>query len=145
MNKLNPILLVEDDPNDVELILTALNRNRIYNEVMVVEDGVAALDYLLLRGQYADRPPGNPILVLLDLNIPKLNGLEVLRQIKAEDSLKGFPIVILTASREEESLARSYQLGVSAYVVKPLDFNDFSAVVREVGLFWTIINEVPKD
>lgn len=144
MNKFTPILVVEDDPHDVELIITALQHNRIFNEVVAVNDGAAALDFLFGRAQYAERPAGNPILVLLDLNIPKIEGLEVLRQIKAHEQLKTIPVVILTGSHQEAAIVKSYELGVNAYVIKPTLFNDFSAVVRELGLFWAIINEPPN-
>jgi CheY-like chemotaxis protein len=140
---LRRILLAEDSRNDVELTLAALEENRLANQVDVVRDGAEALDYLYCRGVYAGRPAGNPALVLLDLKMPKVNGLEVLRQIKSDVALQTVPVVMLTSSREEGDLLNSYQLGVNAYVVKPVDFGDFMEAVRQLGGFWAVINEAP--
>jgi CheY-like chemotaxis protein len=137
------ILVAEDDENDAELILKALERYNIANEVVVVEDGVEALDYLHRRGDYETRAEGNPVLTLLDIKMPKVDGLEVLREIRADERLKMIPVVILTSSRQEGDLLASYQLGVNAYVVKPVDFNEFVEAVRELGVFWVMVNEPP--
>ncbi len=143
MADLRRILLAEDSRNDIELTLAALAENRLANQVDVVRDGAEALDYLYRRGAYAARPEGNPVLVLLDLKMPKVNGLEVLRQIKGDQALQTIPVVMLTSSREEGDLLSSYQLGVNAYVVKPVDFKDFMAAVRQLGGFWAVVNEAP--
>jgi CheY-like chemotaxis protein len=137
------ILLVEDKPRDAELTLAALEEHHIANEVVVVRDGVEALDYLYRRGKFAGRPPELPVVVLLDIKMPRLNGLEVLRTIKADPLLKRLPVVMLTSSREEPDLIQAYELGVNAYVVKPVDFRQFSDAVRQVGIFWTLLNELP--
>jgi CheY-like chemotaxis protein len=137
------ILLVEDDPKDVELTLTALEDYNLANEVVVARDGAEALDYLYRRGAFADRPPDNPAVLLLDLKLPKVDGLEVLQQIKSEPSLKLIPVVVLTSSREEKDMVASYKLGVNAYVVKPVDFHEFVNAIKELGMFWAIINEPP--
>jgi len=143
MVNLGKILLVEDDPNDVELTLMALDANRLANEVVVARDGEEALDYLYYRGTYASREVGNSSVVLLDLKLPKVDGLEVLKQVKADPDLKKVPIVILTSSHEEQDLVRSYDSGVNAYVVKPVGFESFVDVVKEVGLFWGVVNQPP--
>jgi len=143
MMPLKRILLVEDNPNDAELTLEALSENNLANEVTLVKDGAEALDYLLCEGQYADRAPENPALVLLDLKLPKVDGLEVLRRIKGDETLRMIPVVMLTSSREERDLVESYRLGVNAYVVKPVNFHDFIDAVRELGAFWGIVNESP--
>lgn len=143
MNQLCSILLAEDNPRDVELTLAALAENNLANEVVTAADGAEALDYLYVRGRFASRPVGNPAVVLLDLKMPKVNGLEVLRVIKQDEKLKSIPVVMLTSSREEPDLVSSYQLGVNAYVVKPVDFQDFLNAVRELGLFWAVLNEPP--
>ena len=143
MTELKRILLADDDANDVELTLTALRDNHLANEVVVVRDGAEALDYLFQRGQYADREPGRPALLLLDLKMPKVDGLEVLRQIKTDPALKTMPVVILTSSREEQDLTRSYDFGVNAYVVKPVAFADFISAVNLIGGFWAVLNEPP--
>ena len=140
---LKRILLVEDNPNDLELTLAALQAHRVANEVVVARDGAEALDYLFRRGPFADRPVAPPALVLLDLKMPKVDGLEVLRQIKADTQLRLIPVVMLTSSREEADLIRSYELGVNAYVVKPVDFTEFMEAVRQLGAFWAVLNEVP--
>jgi len=137
------ILLVEDDPMDVELSLTALNEYQIVNSVDVVRDGAEALDYLFRRGNFKTRDEQNPVVVILDLKLPKVSGLEVLRQLKADTQLKLVPVVILTSSREEQDLLASYKLGVNAYVVKPVEFHKFVEAVKELGLFWMVMNEVP--
>src|ERR1051325_6885790 len=143
MAELKPILLVEDNPNDVELTLAALRENRLANEVVVVRDGAEALDYLHRRNAYEDRVGGNPALMLLDLKMPKVDGIEVLRQVKSEPRLKAMPIVVLTSSREEQDLVRSYDFGVNAYVVKPVDFAEFVEAVKLLGGFWALLNEPP--
>jgi CheY-like chemotaxis protein len=143
MNPLKRILLVEDSPRDAELILDALESHQLANEVVHVRDGADALDYLYRRGLFAGRSDGQPALMLLDLKLPKVDGLEVLRQIKIDAALKMIPVVMMTSSREEQDLLDSYQLGVNAYVVKPMKFNDFVDAVKQVGGFWAVINEVP--
>ena len=143
MSDLKPILLVEDNANDVELTLAALAENHLANEVIVARDGAEALDYLYHRGIFKLRARGNPAVILLDLKLPKIDGLEVLQQIKSEATLKAIPVVMLTSSREEQDLTRSYDLGVNAYVVKPVAFDDFTGAIRELGLFWAVINEPP--
>src|SRR5579863_7282198 len=137
------ILLVEDDPKDVELTLTALEEYNLANEVVVARDGAEALDYLYCRGDYSERPKENPAVLLLDLKLPKVDGLEVLQQIKSDDSLKLGPVVVLTSSREEKDMVTSYKLGVNAYVVKPVDFHEFVNAIKELGVFWAVINEPP--
>jgi CheY-like chemotaxis protein len=137
------ILVAEDDENDAELVLKALERYNIANEVVMVEDGAEALDYLYRRGGYETRAEGNPVLTLLDIKMPKMDGLEVLREIRADERLKMIPVVILTSSRQEGDLLTGYQLGVNAYVVKPVDFNEFVEAVRELGVFWVMVNEPP--
>ena len=141
--KVRQILLAEDSANDIELTMTALRSNRLVNEVIVVRDGAEALDYLHRRNKYASRDPGNPALMLLDLKMPKVDGLEVLRQIKSDAALKRIPVVVLTSSREEFDVSRSYDIGVNGYVVKPVNFNEFIDAVKTVGAFWAIVNEVP--
>ena len=141
--ELGEILLVEDDPHDVELTLMALAENHLSNEIFVVRDGAEALDYLYRRGAYGSREAGNPAVMLLDLKLPKVDGLEVLKRIKGDPDLRTLPVVMLTSSREEQDIARSYDLGTSAYVVKPVGFNDFVEAVRELGLFWAVINQPP--
>jgi CheY-like chemotaxis protein len=143
MNPLKRILLVEDSARDAELILDALKAHQLAGEVVHVRDGADALDYLYRRGQFATRSNDQPTLMLLDLKLPKVDGLEVLRQIKGDSVLKLIPVVMMTSSRQEQDLLRSYELGVNAYVVKPLKFQDFVEAVRQVGLFWAVINEVP--
>ena len=137
------ILLVEDSPRDAELILDALGSHTLANEVVHVRDGAEALDYLYRRGPFAERAEGQPALMLLDLKLPKVDGLDVLRQIKSDPALKTIPIVMMTSSREEPDLVNSYELGVNAYVVKPMKFQDFVEAVRQVGAFWGVINQVP--
>ena len=137
------ILLAEDNPEDVELTLAALEEIHLANEVVVVNDGAEALDYLKRTGKYALRGGGNPAVVLLDLKMPKVDGLQVLAQIKADATLKTIPMVIMTSSREEKDLVESYKLGVNAYMVKPVDFGQFTESVKRVGLFWAVVNEPP--
>ena len=143
MNTLKRILLVEDSANDVELTLAALEEHHLGNEVVVVSDGAEALDYLYMRGKHAARPPGSPIVVFLDLKMPKVDGLEVLRQMKSDPDLKRIPVVMMTSSREEHDLVRSYDLGVNAYVVKPVDFQQFMDSVKKLSCFWVLVNEPP--
>lgn len=143
MSAIGRILLVEDDPNDVELTLTALEEYHLANEVVVTRDGAEALDYLYRRGAHADRSNGSPAVLLLDLKLPKVDGLEVLQQIKADEKLKLIPVVVLTSSREERDMVASYRLGVNAYVVKPVDFHEFVNAIKELGVFWAIVNEPP--
>jgi CheY-like chemotaxis protein len=143
MTELKRILLVEDSPNDVELILASLTENRLGNEVVVVRDGEEALDYLYRRGIFRMRQEGDPILILLDLKLPKIDGLEVLAQVKTDPELRVLPIVVLTSSKEEPDLVRCYGLGVNAYVVKPIAFHDFMEAIKQIGLFWAVINQPP--
>jgi CheY-like chemotaxis protein len=137
------ILLAEDDPQDVELTLAALDEHHLANGVVVVNDGAEALDYLYCRGKFKTRVSGPPVFVLLDLKMPKVSGLEVLKTIKTDENLKTIPVVVLTSSREEPDMIESYQYGVNAYVVKPVDFTEFIQAVRRLGLFWAAINEPP--
>ena len=143
MNKLGRILMVEDDPKDVELTLTALEEYNLANEVIVTHDGEQALDYLYCRGEYKTRSSGNPAVMLLDLKLPKVDGLEVLKQIKSDGELRMIPVVVLTSSKEEKDMVASYKLGVNAYVVKPVDFHEFVNAIKELGVFWAVINEPP--
>ena len=143
MSDIKRILLVEDDPKDVELTLTGLAEYNLANEVVVAHDGEEALDYLYRRGAYENRSNGNPAVVLLDLKLPKINGFEVLEKIRADESLRFLPVVVLTSSHEERDLVASYKLGVNAYVVKPVDFHQFVNAVKELGVFWAVINEPP--
>jgi CheY-like chemotaxis protein len=143
MSELKRILLVEDNPNDIELTLAALADNHLANEVVVARDGAEALDYLFRRGIFKMRTPGNPAIVLLDIKLPKVDGLDVLKQLKSDAALRTVPVVMLTSSREEPDLVRSYDLGVNAYVVKPVDFNEFVGALSKLGLFWAVINQPP--
>ena len=143
VNKLGRILMVEDDPKDVELTLTALEEYNLANEVIVTRDGEQALDYLYCRGEYKTRSSGNPAVMLLDLKLPKVDGLEVLKQIKSDGELRMIPVVVLTSSKEEKDMVASYKLGVNAYVVKPVDFHEFVNAIKELGVFWAVINEPP--
>src|SRR6202047_5143774 len=143
MDNFGRILMVEDDTKDVEVRLTALNKYNLANAVLVARDGEEALDYLYCRGKFAARPDGNPAVLLLDLKLPKVNGLEVLQQIRSDEKLKMMPVVVLTSSHEEKDMVASYKLGVNAYVVKPVDFHEFVNAVKELGVFWAVINEPP--
>jgi DNA-binding response OmpR family regulator len=143
MTTLGRILIVEDDPNDVELTLTALGEYNLANEVVVTRDGREALDYLYCRGEFHSRANENPAVMLLDLKLPRVDGLEVLKQVKSDERLSMIPVVVLTSSHEEKDKMRSYKLGVNAYVVKPVDFHEFVNAVRELGIFWAVINEPP--
>lgn len=143
MAEVKRVLLVEDSDDDAELTLSALAEHRLANEVVRVRDGAEALDYLYRRDGFAARPRGNPVLMLLDLKMPRMGGLEVLRQVKSDPQLRGVPVVILTSSREESDLVESYNLGVNAYVVKPVDFRDFVVAVAQLGAFWIVANEPP--
>nr|WP_314532283.1 response regulator [uncultured Pseudomonas sp.] len=140
---LKPILLVEDDPNDLELTLVALERSQLANDVIVVRDGAEALDYLFRRNAHAGRADGNPAVLLLDLKLPKVDGLQVLEAIRSAEELRSIPVVMLTSSREEPDLSRAYQLGVNAYVVKPVEFKEFVGAISDLGIFWAVLNEPP--
>ncbi|GIZ52301.1 response regulator [Noviherbaspirillum aridicola] len=140
---LKPILLVEDNPNDLELTLIALEKSHLANEVVVVRDGAEALEYLECRGAFIGRVSGNPAVILLDLKLPKVDGLEVLRHIRQSETLKSTPVVMLTSSREEQDVVRSYALGVNAYVVKPVEFKEFVRAIADLGVFWAVLNEPP--
>lgn len=140
---LKPILLVEDNPKDLELTLVALERTHLANDVVTARDGEEALDYLFSRGSYKDRQKGNPAVVLLDLKLPKVDGLEVLRNIRSTEDLRRLPVVILTSSREEQDVVNSYNLGVNAYVVKPVGFREFIQAIQDLGVFWAVLNEPP--
>jgi CheY-like chemotaxis protein len=143
MNELARILIVEDDPKDVDLTLTALEEYNLANEVVVTRDGEEALDYLYCRGNFKMRTGDNPAVLLLDLKLPKVDGSEVLQQIRSDEKLKLIPVVVLTSSREERDMVASYKLGVNAYVVKPVDFHEFVNAIKELGIFWAVINEPP--
>ncbi len=145
MKDLKKILLVEDNPKDVELTLIAFEEHKLANEVHIVNDGEEALDYLYHRGKFKSAPDGNPIVVLLDIKMPKVDGIEVLRKIKKDKNLRNIPVVMLTSSREERDLVESYNLKANAYVVKPVSFPNFISVVKEIGGFWALINEPPPD
>jgi len=137
------ILLAEDNPNDVELTLEALEEHNLANRVTVAHDGVEALEYLRREGAYSDREPGEPAVVLLDIKMPRKDGLEVLREIRDDPALRRLPVVILTSSREEQDVMTSYDRGANAYVVKPVDFESFLQAVKQLGVFWAVINEPP--
>jgi CheY-like chemotaxis protein len=143
LSALGRILLVEDDPKDVDLTLTALEEYNLANEVVVARDGEEALDYLYRRGAFAGHPGDLPAVLLLDLKLPKIDGLEVLKQVKSDEKLRIIPVVVLTSSHEEKDMVASYQLGVNAYVVKPVDFHEFVNAIKELGVFWAVINEAP--
>jgi DNA-binding response OmpR family regulator len=145
MSELKRILLAEDDPRDVELTLVALGEYNLANDVDVVRDGQEALDYLYHRGAFHARGGNNPAAILLDLKMPKVDGLEVLRNIRGEETLKRVPVVMLTSSREERDIIESSEMGVNAYVVKPVDFHQFVEAVRQIGAFWAVVNEPPPD
>lgn len=143
MAPLKRILLAEDNENDVELTLAALGEHNLANEVVVVRDGAEALDYLFGRGKFAGHANGLPVVVMLDLKMPKVDGLEVLHKMREHPEFKHIPVVMVTSSREEQDLVRSYELGVNAYVVKPVDFQQFVASIKQIGFFWAVINEPP--
>jgi CheY-like chemotaxis protein len=143
MVEIRTILFAEDNPRDVELTLEALGDHNLANNVIVVRDGVEAMDYLRCEGKYKQRKPGNPAVLLLDIKMPRMDGIQVLKAIRSDDKLKTLPVVMLTSSREEQDLIKSYELGVNAYVVKPVDFKEFIEAVKQVGVFWAVINEVP--
>lgn len=143
MTTLGRILLVEDDPKDTELTMSALEEYNLSNEVALAKDGEEALDYLYYRGNFQRRSGENPAVILLDLKLPKVDGLEVLAKIRSDEKLKMIPVVVLTSSREERDMVASYKLGVNAYVVKPVDFHAFVNAIKELGMFWAIINEPP--
>ena len=138
------ILLAEDSDRDAELTLNALAQNNLVNEIDRVRDGAEALDYLYRRGQFSNRPDGNLAVVLLDLKMPKMDGLEVLRQIRSDPQLNLIPVVVMTSSNEEQDVVRSYELGANAYVVKPVKFNEFVDAVKQIGVFWAMINQPPE-
>jgi len=140
---LRPILLVEDNPRDLELTLAALAKCQLANEIITTRDGAEALDYVYARGDYADRPAGDPAVILLDLKLPKIDGLEVLEKLKSDSNFRQIPVVMLTSSREERDLVKSYEQGVNAFVVKPVDFNAFFEAIESLGMFWAILNEPP--
>jgi CheY-like chemotaxis protein len=143
MADLRPILLVEDNPKDIELTLAALAKCQLANDIVVTRDGAEALDYIYMRDAHAQRGPGDPAVVLLDLKLPKIDGLEVLEHIKRDPQRRQIPVVMLTSSREESDLVKSYELGVNAFVVKPVDFNAFFEAIQDLGMFWAVLNEPP--
>ena len=145
MEGLRTILLAEDSPKDVELIMEALSELNLANSVIVVKDGVEAMEYLRCEGNYKQRTQGNPAVILLDIKMPRKDGIEVLREIRNDELLKTIPVVILTSSREQKDLIESYKLGVNAYVVKPFNFKDFIDAVKQIGMFWAVVNELPPD
>jgi CheY-like chemotaxis protein len=144
MIELKTILLAEDNPRDVELTIEALSAHNLANHVTVVKDGVEALEYLRCEGQYKGRKKGLPAVLLLDIKMPRMDGIEVLEAIRSDDRVKMLPVVMLTSSREEPDLKKCYALGVNAYVVKPVDFKDFMGAVKHLGVFWALLNELPK-
>lgn len=143
MPDLRPILLVEDNPRDLELTLAALAKCQLANEIVVTRDGAEAIDYLDAKGLHKDRAPGDPAVVLLDLKLPKVDGLQVLEKVKKDPQQRQIPVVMLTSSREERDLVKSYELGVNAFVVKPVDFNAFFEAIQDLGMFWAVLNEPP--
>ena len=143
MPDLRPILLVEDSPKDLELTLAALKKCQLANDIVIARDGEEAIDYLSSSGKHAGRAEGHPAVVLLDLKLPKIDGLEVLERIKGDASLRHIPVVMLTSSREEQDLVRSYEIGVNAFVVKPVEFTKFFQAIEDLGVFWAILNEPP--
>ncbi len=145
MSEIRTILLAEDSPHDAEMAIDALREAHLANPIVHVEDGVEAIDYLFRRGKFADRPEGDPAVLLLDIKMPRMDGLEVLKQLRDHETLKRMPVVILSSSREESDLARSWDLGVNAYVVKPVDVEQFFDAVRTLGKFWAVLNEVPEE
>jgi CheY-like chemotaxis protein len=145
MIELKKILLVEDNPNDIELTLEALSEHNLANRVIVFNDGVQAMEYLQCEGPFCDREKENPAVILLDIKMPRMDGIEVLQAIKNNPELKRIPVVMLTSSREEPDLMKCYELGVNAYVVKPVNFRDFFSVVKQLGIFWAVLNELPRN
>lgn len=145
MIDLKSILLVEDNPKDVELTIEALSEHNLANRVTVAKDGVEALEYLRYEGKFKDRNKENPAVILLDIKMPRMDGIEVLNAIRNDQKLKTLPVVILTTSREEPDLKKCYELGVNAYVVKPVNFKDFMTAVKQLGAFWALLNELPPD
>jgi len=143
METFKRILLVEDDPKDVELTINALSEYCVVNEIAIARDGEEALDFLYRRGTFASRLEGNPVVILLDLKMPKLDGIQVLRHLKTDEQMRCIPVVVLTSSREDRDLVECYKLGVNAYVVKPIRFAEFVEAVRQLGIFWALINEAP--
>ena len=143
MVEIRTILLAEDNPKDVELTLEALGDHNLANNVIVVRDGVETMDYLRCEGKYKQRKPGNPAVLLLDIKMPRMDGIEVLKAIRSDKKLHTLPVVMLTSSREEQDVIKSYELGVNAYVVKPVNFKEFIEAVKQLGVFWAVINEVP--
>jgi CheY-like chemotaxis protein len=145
MNSLKRILVVDDSPRDTELVLEALKTYHLANEILTLRDGAEALDYLYRRGEFTGRTNDQPAVILLDLKMPKMDGLEVVRQLKSDSQLKVIPVVVMTSSREEQDLVKSYQLGANAYVVKPVKFQEFVEAVRQIGGFWAVVNQPPPD
>lgn len=145
MPELRPILLAEDDPRDAELIVESLTDSKLANRVIRANDGVEAMEYLRCEGKYKTRNPGHPAVVILDIKMPRMNGIDVLRAIRSDPALKLIPVVMLTSSREEHDLLRSYELGTNAYVVKPVRFSEFIEAVKQVGVFWAMLNELPRE
>jgi CheY-like chemotaxis protein len=141
--KLKTILLADDNQNDIDLTVMALTESKLANNIQVVNDGVEVLDYLRLQGKFKGREPGNPIVILLDLKMPRMDGIEVLRDIKGDPDLKTIPVVMVSSSREESDLVQSYKLGVNAYVVKPVNFDQFISAIKQLGTFWAVLNELP--
>ena len=145
MGELRAILLAEDNPKDVELTLEALAEHNLANQITVVKDGVETMAYLRYEDNYKLRKQGNPAVLLLDIKMPRMDGIEVLKAIRSDDKLKTIPVVILTSSREESDLIKSYELGVNAYVVKPVNFKDFIEAIKQIGIFWALLNELPPE
>jgi len=145
MTELRPILFAEDNPKDIELTLEALADYNLVNRITVVKDGVEAMEFLRCEGKFNTRKKENPSLVILDIKMPRMDGIDVLKAIRTDEALKMIPIVMLTSSREEHDLIRSYELGINAYVVKPVKFSDFIEAVKHIGIFWAILNELPPD
>jgi CheY-like chemotaxis protein len=145
MINLKTILLAEDNPKDVELTLEALSEHNLANQVTVVKDGVETMEYLRYEGNYKQRKHENPAVILLDIKMPRMDGIEVLKAIRSDEQLKTIPVVILTTSREESDLIKSYELGVNAYVVKPVNFKDFIEAIKQIGIFWALLNELPSE
>lgn len=145
MIALKKILLVEDNPNDIELTLEALAEHNLANRVVVLNDGIQAMEYLNYEGPFENREKENPAVILLDIKMPRMDGIEVLQAIKSNPELKRIPVVMLTSSREEPDLIKCYELGVNAYVVKPVNFKDFFAAVKQLGIFWAVLNELPNN